>query len=131
MALNRKIKIVENKKLQEKEISAKDLTKKEFYSYLFGDFVRASYIVGSFFFDLLLVPQAIFYIDQVSGVNQVLVIARPINLDLAIEIDFWVNLALAVLLLVLLEMIFYRRRLSKKFGIENIHTVDEDQKRSV
>ena len=37
--------------------SSKDMSRKEFYFYIFGDLARGSYIVGSMFFDLIIIPQ--------------------------------------------------------------------------
>lgn len=42
--------------------SRKDMSRKEFYFYVFGDLARGSYIVGSMFFDLLIIPQILSYV---------------------------------------------------------------------
>lgn len=46
------------------EISSKDMTRREFLAYIFGDFVRGFFIVGSIFFDIILIPQLFSYIPE-------------------------------------------------------------------
>ena len=41
--------------------SSKKMSRKEFYFYIFGDLVKGLYIVGSMFFDLIIIPQIMSY----------------------------------------------------------------------
>jgi hypothetical protein len=55
-----KIEIVD--KLEIQEISSKDMTRKEFYKYIFGDLTKGFYIVGSLFFDAIVIPQVLSFV---------------------------------------------------------------------
>jgi|YelNatPaOPRAMG01_1025707.scaffolds.fasta_scaffold04216_11 hypothetical protein len=52
-----------------RDVSAKDLSRKEFLSYIFGDFARAFYIVGCIFLDGLIIGEAYSYVPGFFSVN--------------------------------------------------------------
>ena len=54
------------------EISAKDLSRKELLSYIFGDFVKAFYIVGCIFLDGLIIGEAYNYVPGFFSVNNII-----------------------------------------------------------
>ena len=51
------------------EVSAKDLSRKELLSYIFGDFIKAFYIVGCVFLDGLIIGEAYDYIPGFYSIN--------------------------------------------------------------
>ena len=58
-----RIEIVDKAKTPD-DRSSKDMSRKEFYFYIFGDLARGSYIVGSMFFDLIIIPQILSYVPN-------------------------------------------------------------------
>ena len=60
---------IRDKKDIYKEVSAKDLSRKELLSYIFGDFVKAFYIVGCIFLDGLIIGEAFDYVPGFYSIN--------------------------------------------------------------
>ena len=52
-----------------KEVSARDLSRKELLSYIFGDFAKAFYIVGCIFLDGLIIGPAYSYVPGFFSAN--------------------------------------------------------------
>ncbi len=48
---------VSHRQTREEDVSAKELTRRELFSYVFRDFFRISYDVLSIFFDALIIPE--------------------------------------------------------------------------
>jgi hypothetical protein len=63
---------IRDKKDIYKEVSAKDLSRKELLSYIFGDFLRAFYIVGCIFFDGLIIGEAYDYVPGFFSANTII-----------------------------------------------------------
>jgi hypothetical protein len=62
--------LIRYKEDEYKEVSAKDLSRKELLSYIFGDSVRGFYILGCVFLDGLVVGEAFQYIPGFYSINQ-------------------------------------------------------------
>ena len=61
----------------EKEITSKDLTRKELLLYIFDDFFRGFYLVGCLFFDGLIIFQIYSYIPDSSALGIFFNLALP------------------------------------------------------
>ncbi len=57
-------------KSQYQDVSAKDLTRKQLFRYIFDDFFRASYIVLMLFIDVIIIAQFFYFIPGFqSGIS--------------------------------------------------------------
>ncbi|MCL4331846.1 MAG: hypothetical protein M1304_06215 [Candidatus Thermoplasmatota archaeon] len=61
----------------EKEVTSKDLTRKELLLYIFDDFFRGFYLVGCLFFDGLIIFQIYSYIPDSSALGIFFNLALP------------------------------------------------------
>ena len=63
---------IRDKKDIYKEVSAKDLSRKELLSYIFGDFIKAFYIVGCIFLDGLIIGESYNYVPGFFSANTII-----------------------------------------------------------
>ncbi|MCL4315078.1 MAG: hypothetical protein M1454_05075 [Candidatus Thermoplasmatota archaeon] len=93
-----------------KDISAKEMPRNLFYRYIFGPFMRWSFIIGSIIFDFIAMPSFFLMLDQ-------RLIASPSSYYPGISSYYGAYVLLlsifVVLALIILEGKFYRKNLSK------------------
>ena len=116
MLSNRKIKIVDE---EGKEITSKDLTRKQLLYYIFQDFIKAGFIVSFLFFDLLIIGQIYRYIPAAVflALNQ---LNRPVFTYLLYSYIILLTL-FSECLFMLLEFVFYKRLKTRLAKILEFH----------
>jgi hypothetical protein len=100
-----KIEIVDKLELQ--EVSSKDMTRKEFYKYIFGDLARGSYIVGSLFFDAIIIPQVLSFVPSNFFLPQFSFTIGPSGYSTQVSVVFVLVYLLLVLAAIYLEVKYY------------------------
>jgi hypothetical protein len=100
-----KIEIVDKLELQ--EISSKDMTRKEFYKYIFGDLARGSYIVGSLFFDAIVIPQILSFVPASFFLPSISITIGPPGDSTHVAVLFILVYLFLVLLAIYFEVKYY------------------------
>lgn len=93
-----------------KDISAKEMPRNLFYRYLFGPFMRWSFIVGSIIFDFIAMPSLFLMLDQRLNASPSSYFPGISNSYTAYVIIMY---ALTSIALLIVEGKFYRKNLSK------------------
>ncbi len=106
--------LIIDRKSIEKEISAKDLTRRELYIYIFGDFIRGGFIFLSFFVDSMLLLYFTENIPFIERLNAIIYLFSGFSIYLiyATLLSFTI-----IILLIILEISFYMSKIRKTFKI--------------
>ncbi|MEM0156265.1 MAG: hypothetical protein QW597_06690 [Thermoplasmataceae archaeon] len=104
--------LIRYKEDEYKEVSAKDLSRKELLSYIFGDSIRGFYILGCIFLDGLLVGEAF---DDIPGFYSINLTTGYYFSNFSIFAVYVLLVSLFTdLILIFYEIKFYRKRWPKK-----------------
>ncbi len=102
-----KIEIVD--KLDVKEISSKDMSRREFYQYILGDLARGSYIVGSLFLDVIGIPQILSFIPVSYFYPQLSISIGPADNPVHVPVLFLITFIVLALVAMYFEVKYYIR----------------------
>jgi hypothetical protein len=100
-----KIEIVDKLELQ--EVSSKDMTRKEFYKYIFGDLAKGFCIVGSLFLDAIVIPQVLSFVPASFFLPQFSITIGPPGDSTQVAVLFILIYLVLVLVAIYFEVKYY------------------------